>query len=87
MDVQWTTGFAWTYFTSPDYSVVPSWIHAAFLPPDTINQTEPHVYQYTNFIKGVVGYMPLGFQNTRIVAVISFANPVLPCVLTAYPGL
>ena len=50
--------------------------------------TQGHVYIILLiFFKGVVGYMPLGFQSTRLMAVISFANAALPYVLTAYLSL
>ena len=40
MNAQWTTGFAQTYFANTDYMVVQGWIHATFLSPNIINQTE-----------------------------------------------
>ena len=86
MDAQWSIGLAETYFTNPDYLVVQCRVNA-FLSPDTVNQTEPHVYHYTKFFEGVVGYMPLGFSCTRLLAVINSANSTLSFDLTAYLAL
>ena len=58
MDVQHSIELAQTYFTNPHYLVVHFWDHATFLSPDTVNQTEPHIYHYTTFLEGVVGNMP-----------------------------
>ena len=47
MDVQWSNRLLQTYFANPDSLDVQCWIHATFLSPDTVNQTEAHVYHYT----------------------------------------
>ena len=83
MDAQWSIGLAVTYFTSPDHLAVLDWIHATFLYPDTIDPAELPVYIIL-FYESVVGYMPLSIPCTRLMTAISFANPALPYVLTAY---
>ena len=85
MDAHWPAGLVQAYFASPDYSSVQDWIHATFLSPDSINLTEP-LYIIILSFQGAVGYMPLGIPCTRPVVVISFGNPGLPFVLTAYPA-
>ena len=60
MDAQWSMGLAWTYFTYPDYLVVQCLAHTTYLSSDTINQTGSQSYQYVKFLKGWLGYMPLG---------------------------
>ena len=89
MDAQWLVGLVQTYFAISDYLTVQEWIHAAFLYPHTINPTEPIVYHYSKFYeyKHVVDYKPMGVPCHRLMAVISFANPTLPYVLTANPVL
>ena len=62
-------------------------INATLLYVDTINLTDPTVYHYTQFFEGAVGYMPLSIPCTRLMTVISFANPALPYDLTVYPVL
>ena len=56
-----------------------------FLYPATINLTKPPVYHYATFFEDVVSYMPLGILCTRLIIVISFANPAQPvfqlCIL------
>ena len=79
MDVQWLIGFTETYFDNPDYLLVQCWVCATFLSPDTMNQTESYVYNYTTFFEGTVGYTPLGFPCTRPMAVISPANCTALC--------
>ena len=85
MDAQWSIGLAQTYFSSPDYSVVQDWIHATFLTPDTINQTQSPVYHYTKFLM-VWWVTHLWASFVILTAIISFANPTMPYVLTAYPS-
>ena len=74
---------AQTYFTSADSLVVQDQIFATSLSPETINLTEHPVY-ITLFFLGAVGNTPLGIPFTRLMAVISFADPALCYVLTAY---
>ena len=39
-DVQWSVGLAQTFFANPNYLVVKCWVHATFMSPYTIHQTE-----------------------------------------------
>ena len=87
MEAQQSIWLALSYFTSLDYLAVQEWIHATFLYPDTINPTESPIYHNTEFYEGSVDCTPLGVPCTRFMAVISFANPALPHVLTTYLAL
>ena len=49
MDAIWAVGLAMIYFIHPDYMLMQSWIYTTCLYPDTISQTEPHVYHYVQF--------------------------------------
>ena len=44
-------GLAQIYVANPDYLVVQCWVHVTSLSPDTINETEPHVYHYTSSLR------------------------------------
>ena len=59
---------------------------STFFYPNTINQTDPMYITIYVFV-GVVEGMPLGFQCTKLMTVVSFANPTLLYVLTAYSTL
>ena len=52
-----------------------------FFLTDTIKQLEPHAYHYTNCFESAVGYTPLDLSCTRLMALISFANAVLPYMI------
>ena len=82
MVLQQSIGWMQTYFVNHDYLVVQDWLYATFLSPDTVNQTESHVCHCT-FFYCAVGYPPLGLPCIRVMAVISFANAVMPYVFTA----
>ena len=76
-----------TYFASPDYLAVQHLICVTFLYPDTIYPIGPHVYHYTKFFEGLVGYTPLGIPCTRCTPMVSFANPVMPYIsFDSLPG-
>ena len=42
-------------FVNPDYMAVQCWVHTTFLASDTVNQTKPHVYHYTQSSSGCSG--------------------------------
>ena len=86
MDMQWSVGLTWTYFTSPDYSVVQCWVHSMFFSPIPLTKQNPmHIIIFS--FEDVVDYMPLGFPCIQPMDVIDFSNDPLPFVITAYPAL
>ena len=86
IDAQWSIDLGQIYFARPDCLSVQCWVHSTFFHSNIINPTEPNIYHYTKLFGIVVGYTPLDFPCTQLVATINYSNGALPFVVTAFPA-
>ena len=86
MDVQSSMGLEWTYFADSDYFAVLCWEHTTFSLLILLTKQSPISIIILSFW-GAVGYMPVCFPCTQLMAAIDFSNTILPFIVTLYQPL
>ena len=85
MNTFWSVGFAWSYFSYPDYLIVQYWIHAVILFPDSVTLQGMNIFILLKTCQGG-GHMHEGMPCHHIVAIIDVAYPfVITIFLSPYP--